>query len=210
MEIVTLTAFLSPFLPTLLRLGGKAVDKATESAAGKFGDAAFVKAQAIWGKLSPKVEAKEAAKEAAIDVANNPSDRAKLVLEVQLEKLLEQDEELMKAIAAILEEDAPNGNAGTTIVQNVKGNRNQIIGQMNGGTVTTGHQRTIFVEKPSTTSTRDDPMRLSPEETARRVAAFERFVENKHRLWDGLTPEEQAESDEQFEELYKSLAESRR
>jgi hypothetical protein len=211
MEIVTLTAFLSPFLPTLLRLGGKAVDKATESAAGKFGDAAFVKAQAIWGKLSPKVEAKEAAKEAAIDVANNPEDEDSLAaLRVQLKKLLEQDEELMRAIAAILEEDPPNGKAGTTIVQNVKGDRNQIIGQMNGGTVTTGHQRTIFVEKPSTTSTRDDPMRLSPEETARRVAAFERFVENKRRLWDGLTPEEQAESDEQFEELYKSLAESRR
>jgi hypothetical protein len=44
MEIATLTAFLSPFLPTLLRLGGKAVDKATESAAGKFGEAAFAKA----------------------------------------------------------------------------------------------------------------------------------------------------------------------
>jgi hypothetical protein len=62
MEIITLTAFLSPFLPTLLRLVGKAVDKATESAAGKFGEAAFAKAQAIWGKLGPKVEAKEAAK----------------------------------------------------------------------------------------------------------------------------------------------------
>jgi hypothetical protein len=136
MEIATLTAFLSPFLPALLRLSGKAVDKATESAAGKFGEAAFAKAQAIWGKLSPKVEAKEAAKEAAIDVANDPSDRAKLVLEVQLEKLLKQDEELMKAIAQILEEDAPEGTSGTTIVQNVIGNQNQVIGQILGGKVT--------------------------------------------------------------------------
>ena len=102
MEIATLTAFLSPFLPTLLKLGGKAVEKATESASGKFGEAAFKKSEAVWAKLSPKVEAKEAAKEAAIDVANSPSDRAKLVLEVQLEKLLEQDEELMKAIEQIL------------------------------------------------------------------------------------------------------------
>jgi hypothetical protein len=136
MEIATLTAFLSPFLPTLLRLGGKAVDKATESAAGKFGDAAFAKAQAIWRKLSPKVEAKEAAKEAAIDVANNPSDRAKLVFEVQLEKLLEQDDELMKSIAAILEEDAPDGTPGNTIVQNVRGNQNQVIGQATGSNIT--------------------------------------------------------------------------
>jgi hypothetical protein len=135
MEIATLTAFLSPFLPALLGLGGKAVDKATESAAGKFGEAAFAKAQAIWGKLSPKVEAKEAAMEAAIDVANNPSDRAKLVLEVQLEKLLEQDEELMKSITQILAEDAPDGTSGTQIVQNVTGNQNQVIGQVTGGNV---------------------------------------------------------------------------
>lgn len=211
MEIASLTVFLSPFLPTLLRLGGKAVDKATESAASKLGDAAFAKAQAIWGKLSPKVEAKEAAKEAAIDVANNPEDEDSLAaLRVQLKKLLEQDEELMKAIATILEEDPLNGNAGTTIMQNATGHGNQTIGQMNGGTATMADRRTVFVAQPSTTSTKDDLMGLSPEETARRVAAFERFVENKRRLWDSLTPEEQAESDEQFEELYKSLAESRR
>jgi hypothetical protein len=136
MEIVTLTAFLSPFLPTLLRLGGKAVDKATESAAGKFGEAAFAKAQAIWGKLSPKVEAKEAAKEAAIDVANSPDDEDSLAaLRVQLKKLLEQDEELMKAIAQILAEDAPDGTSGTRIVQNVTGDQNQVIGQVTGGKV---------------------------------------------------------------------------
>jgi hypothetical protein len=136
MEIVTLTAFLSPFLPTLLRLGGKAVDKATESAAGKFGEAAFAKAQAIWGKLSPKVEAKEAAKEAAIDVANSPDDEDSLAaLRVQLKKLLEQDEELMKSIEQILAEDAPDGTSGTQIVQNVTGNQNQVIGQVLGGKV---------------------------------------------------------------------------
>jgi hypothetical protein len=123
---------LSPFLPTLLRLGGKAVDKATESAAGKFGEAAFAKAQAIWGKLSPK----EAAKEAAIDVANSPDDEDSLAaLRVQLKKLLEQDEELMKAIAQILAEDAPDGTSGTQIVQNVTGNQNQVIGQVTGGKV---------------------------------------------------------------------------
>jgi hypothetical protein len=136
MEIVTLTAFLSPFLPSLLKLGDKALEKATESASGKFGEAAFVKAQAVWAKLSPKVEAKEAAKEAAIDVANNPSDnKAQLVLEVQLEKLLKQDEELMKAIEQILAADAPDGTPDTQIVQNVTGNQNQVIGQVLGGKV---------------------------------------------------------------------------
>ncbi len=134
MEIVTLTAFLSPFLPTLLKLGGKAVEKATESASGKFGEAAYKKAEAVWARLSPKVEAKESAKEAAIDVANNPEDEdSQAAMRVQLKKLLEQDEELMKAIEQILKEDAPDGTSGTQIVQNVTGDRNQVIGQMTGG-----------------------------------------------------------------------------
>jgi hypothetical protein len=134
MEIATLIAFISPFLPFLLKLGGKAAEKATESAAGKFGEAAWTKAQAVWAKLSPKVEAKEAAKEAAIDVANSPKDEdSQTALRVQLKKLLEQDEELMKAIEQILQEDAPDGTPGTQIVQNVTGDRNQVIGQMTGG-----------------------------------------------------------------------------
>jgi hypothetical protein len=136
MEITTLTAFLSLFLPSLLKLGSKALEKATESASGKFGEAAFAKAQAIWDKLGPKVEAKEAAKEAAIDVANNPDDQdLQAALRVQLKKLLEQDEELFKAIEQILKADAPDGTAGTQIVQNVTGDRNQVIGQVTGGQV---------------------------------------------------------------------------
>jgi hypothetical protein len=136
MEIATLTAFLSPFLPTLLKLGGKAVEKATESASSKFGEAAFKKAEAVWAKLSPKVEAKEAAKEAAIDVANSPEDGdAQGALRLQLKKLLEQDDELMKAIEQILVADAPDGTSGTQIVQNVTGDRNQVIGTVSGGTV---------------------------------------------------------------------------
>jgi hypothetical protein len=55
LEIVTLTAFISPFLPFLLKLGEKAAEKATDTAAEKFGEAAWCKAQAIWEKLSPKV-----------------------------------------------------------------------------------------------------------------------------------------------------------
>jgi hypothetical protein len=136
MEIVTLTAFITPFLPFLLKLGGKAAEKATETAAGKFGEAAWIKAQAVWEKLSPKVEGKEAAKEAAMDVANQPEDEdLQVALRVQLKKLLEQDEALVKAIAQILQEDAPDGTSGTQIVQIVTGNQNQVIGQVTGGKV---------------------------------------------------------------------------
>jgi hypothetical protein len=136
MDIVTLTAFISPFLPFLVKLGEKATGKATETIAGKFGEAAWIKAQAVWEKLSPKVEAKDSAKEAALDVANNPEDEeSRVVLKRQLQKILEQDEELVKAIAQILQEDAPDGTSGTQILQTVTGNQNQVIGQVTGGTV---------------------------------------------------------------------------
>jgi uncharacterized protein YqcC (DUF446 family) len=136
MEIATLTAFLSPFLPFLLNLGGKAAEKATETAAGKFGEASWVKAQAVWEKLSPKVEAKESAKEAAVDLENAPEDEdLQAVLRVQLKKLLEQDEALGRAIAQILQADGSDGTPGVQIVQTVTGNQNQVIGQMTGGQV---------------------------------------------------------------------------
>jgi hypothetical protein len=100
MEIAALTAFISPFLPFLLKLGGKAAEKATESAAGKFGEASWVKAQAVWDKLNPKVEAKESAIEAAIDVVNAPDDEdLQVALKVQLKKLLDHDGALANAIA---------------------------------------------------------------------------------------------------------------
>jgi hypothetical protein len=51
---------------------------------------------------------------------------------------------------------------------------------------------------------------LTPEETARRMSAAERFTERKRQFWDSLTAEEKAEHDLQFEELYRSLEESRR
>jgi hypothetical protein len=144
MEIATLVAFLSPFLPFLLKLGEKAAEKATETAAGKFGEASWTKAQAVWEKLSPKVEAKESAKEAAVDVANAPEDEdLRVALKVQLKKLLAEDEVLVKAIAQILQEDASDGIPGTRIVQNVTGHRNQIIGQLSGGQVIGNVQKNI-------------------------------------------------------------------
>jgi len=136
MVIETLTAFISPFLPYLLKLGGKGTEKAVETIGGKYGEIAWAKAQKIWTHLSPKVETKEAAKEAVADVVNNPEDKdSQIVLKKQLGKLLEQDEELARLIAQILQEDAPNGTDGISIVQNTAGNQNQIIGHVSGGTV---------------------------------------------------------------------------
>jgi hypothetical protein len=135
MDISLLTTFLTPFLPYLTKLGGKAADKATETAAAKFGEASWAKAQAVWKELSPKVEAKEAAKEAIEDVVNHPdNEKLRVALEVQLGKLLNRNETLLKAIAQILEE-TPDSTPSTQITQNVKGDQNQVIGQVSGGQV---------------------------------------------------------------------------
>ncbi|NJM68438.1 MAG: hypothetical protein HC851_23630 [Acaryochloris sp. RU_4_1] len=139
MEINTLIAFLSPFLPFLLRLGGKAAETATESATKKFGAASWAKAQAVWAKLRPKVEAKESAQEAALDVANAPEDEdLQVALKVQLKKLLDQDEALVNAIVQILQADGSDGTPGIQIVQNVIGDDNPVIGQVTGGQIVFG------------------------------------------------------------------------
>jgi hypothetical protein len=136
MDPVTLTAFLTPFLPFLLKLGNIAAEKAAETAAGKFGEDAWTKAKAVWEKLHPKIEAKAAAKEAATNLATTPEDEElQTALRVQLKKLLESDAALAEAIAQIFQADAPDGTPGTQIVQNVTGNQNQVIGQVSGGKV---------------------------------------------------------------------------
>ncbi|MBF2079165.1 MAG: hypothetical protein IGR76_11755 [Synechococcales cyanobacterium T60_A2020_003] len=140
MDPATLTAFLAPFLPTLITLGGKVLEGAAttsgETAGSKLTENALKKAGAIWEKLFPNVEAKEAAKEAVDDVAKAPDDAdAQAALRLQLKKILESDPELAKAIAQIMEEDAPDGTPGIQIVQHVTGNQNQVIGQVTGGKV---------------------------------------------------------------------------
>lgn len=140
MDLITLTAFLAPFLPTLMKLGGKVLDvavtKSGETAGTQLTEKALNKASAIWEKLFPKVEAKESAKEAAEDVAKAPTDEdAQAALRLQLKKILEADPALAEAIAQLMQEDAPDGTPGNQIVQHVTGNQNQVIGQVTGGKV---------------------------------------------------------------------------
>jgi hypothetical protein len=96
-----LTTFLAPFLPYLLRQGEHAADAAIDH----LGAAAWRQAQALWRRLRPKVEDKEAAQEAAADVAAAPDDElARGALQLQLRKLLADDPELAKALAELLDE----------------------------------------------------------------------------------------------------------
>ena len=136
MDITALTAFLTPFLPFLLKLGKDATETATESAANKFGEAAWQKAQAIWTVLNPTVDAKETTKEAVTDAANNPEDEDyQAALRVQLKKLLANDAALAHQLTKILQSDRPNNAPTTQIAQTVTGNQNQTIGQVFGGQV---------------------------------------------------------------------------
>ena len=136
MEISALTSFITPFLPFLLKLGKDATETVAESAASKFGEAAWQKAQATWTALSPKVNAKETVKEAVADVTNNPEDEDyQAALRVQLKKLLANDEALANQLTKILQSDSPNNTLTTQITQTVTGNQNQTIGQLSGGQV---------------------------------------------------------------------------
>ena len=136
MEITALAAFLIPFLPFLLKLGKDTTETVAESAASKFGEAAWQKAQAAWTALSPKVNAKETVKEAVADVTNNPEDEDyQAALCVQLKKLLANDEALANQLTKILQSDSPNNTLTTQITQTVTGNQNQTIGQLSGGQV---------------------------------------------------------------------------
>lgn len=135
MDIALLVSFLTPCLPFLLKLG----DKAAEKAAEKVGEDTWGKAKAIWAKLHPKVEIKEAAKEAAEDVAANPEDAdSQAALRRQLTKILESDPALEAVIAQILEE-AETTTGNTQIKQAVNGNQNQVIGSMSGNAKAIGN-----------------------------------------------------------------------
>jgi hypothetical protein len=128
MDIAFLVKFLAPCLPFLINIGNKAVEGASQ----KVGEDVWSKAKAIWAKLHPQVEAKEAALEAATDVASNPEDEdLQIALRVQLKKILEKDTALAEEIAKILSFAAPE-SGGTHINQTVTGRDNQTIGKMEG------------------------------------------------------------------------------
>lgn len=129
MDVITLTALLTPYLPFLMKLG----QKAAESASSKIGEDSWNTAKKIWDKLQPKIEAKEDAKIAAEQLAAKPDSEArKGVFQEELETLLEENPDLADAIAQILQEK-PETTSGTPIIQTIKNTKGQVMGQMTGG-----------------------------------------------------------------------------
>jgi hypothetical protein len=129
--ISSLTAFLSPILPYLLKLG----DKSAESAAEKFGEDTWNKATTVWAKLRPNLSSKTDIKVAVEQVANKPDSEARqAVLKEELETLLRANPDLATEISEILQNNIPVNSNSVQITQNVKNTyMSQIIGQVNGG-----------------------------------------------------------------------------
>jgi len=128
-----ITAFLAPFLPHLLKVGQPVADAASKKLGEKFGEGTWERAKALWDKLRPKVEAKEAAKEAIGDVANAPEDEAlQTVLRVQLEKLLAKDEALVQELAQLLQNQGEGSKNRNVINQTSTGEDAQQFGQVQG------------------------------------------------------------------------------
>jgi hypothetical protein len=131
-----ITAFLAPFLPDLVKMGGKAV----EGASKKLGEDVLESAKALWGKLRPEVEAKPAAQEAVKDLIAAPKDEdAQAALRFQLKKILADDQNLADEVSRLWEE----ANA-SNVRANAAGERSVAIGgNVNGSVIVTGDSNQV-------------------------------------------------------------------
>jgi hypothetical protein len=129
MDPATLTTFLAPCLPFLLKGGEEAVKEAGKNLGGD----TWQTAKAVWAKLFPKLKAKPAAQEAAEDVAKAPDDEdSRAVLRVQLKKLLAEDQALAEEIAQLMQQRSKAAAGSDNIQQQITGNENKTVGKVQG------------------------------------------------------------------------------
>ena len=107
----SLTTYLVPFLPYLVKAGEGAAGETGKKLAGEAWDVA----KSLWAKLWPKVEAKPAALEAAKDAAESPDDAdLQAALRVQLNKLLTEDQTLAAEVEQLLAKAKAAGGSQVT------------------------------------------------------------------------------------------------
>lgn len=136
MDVATLAkdvaAFLTPFLPYLLKAGETAAE-------GVWGQAAWESVKALWGKLRPKVEARPAAQEAAQELADHPDDEdAQAALRLQLRKILAEDEVLAAEVAQLWEKTKA---MGVTVI--ASGEHSVAAREIEGSVIVTGDQNVV-------------------------------------------------------------------
>jgi hypothetical protein len=133
-EVAALTAFLAPFLPTLLRAGNKLAERAADAVS----DEAFTYARALWEKLKPRIGERPEAQKAAEAVAAKPEDAAALeALRGELGTLLDEDPKLRSDLAGIWQQ----AQTANVVQVTAAGDRSVAVGgDVTGSTIITGDQ----------------------------------------------------------------------
>jgi hypothetical protein len=123
----SLTVFLSPALPFLVKGG--------EVAAGEIGKDTWGKAKTIWSKLfsNPDDKTRLTALETAEAVAALPENKAlQSVWQEELKKILEADSTLADELASLICLDKIAKDGEDNVQVQVFGNRNKTIGKVHG------------------------------------------------------------------------------
>lgn len=132
MDVSAMVAFLAPFLPYLVKVGGKAA----EAASAQLGEAAWQRARELWQRLGPKVENKAAAQEAVEDVAAAPEDAdRRAALRVQIGKVLQHDPALAEEVARVWQAAREEQQVRAVIAS---GERAVAVGGNVSGSISTG------------------------------------------------------------------------
>lgn len=142
--IVT-TSILAPFMPFLIDVGKAASKKLAEVIAQQGGEAAWKKAQALWGKLSAWFGDDPELRSAATMMAVRPQDqtRQSMLAEVLIARLQENPRlaqeltELIGGQSAIQQVLADRGSWVGDIIQHMEGSGEQIV-QANENSVIKG------------------------------------------------------------------------
>ena len=134
MEVSVLVSILGPCLGVLLTGVNAVAQEIGKSVAPEL----LEHAKRLWAKLRPHVESKPAALEAATDLAERPDDvRARAALELQLEKLLSEQPDLVQEIAPIVRDAVAAGVVAA-------GERSVAVGgSVTGGVIVTGDSATV-------------------------------------------------------------------
>lgn len=137
MDPVSLTAFLAPFLPYLM----KGAQDLTEELGRKLGKEAWKHAKALWDRLRPGVEADQATRAAADAVASRPDDEvARGGLAFQLKALLDGDPQLAQEIERLWKE-AEEAKVVNVVTVGERGVG--VVGTITNSTISTGDQASI-------------------------------------------------------------------
>jgi hypothetical protein len=142
-DIAILVQTLTPYLPSLISLGQKAVEKGVEKLGEQGATELFSLIKKIWEKLYPKIQEKPAALKAVEDVAKDLDNEEALArLRQQLREILEAPEnaELVIQVVEILteaEKYSPNiAKFNTHLIDSQVG----LIGDYGTVTMNTGHK----------------------------------------------------------------------